>query len=55
MGLLWEIMARLSINKDHILLLANGKILKGLSEKECKNVLFVSLKCGCCAVFTQKV
>jgi len=33
MGLLWEIMTGLPINKDRIFLSANGKILKGASEK----------------------
>jgi hypothetical protein len=54
MDLLWGIMASLSINKDRILLPANGKILKGLSEKQCNDVSPISHKCGCCAVFTKK-
>jgi len=38
MDLLWEIMAGLSINKDRILLHANGKkTLKGESKEECKD------------------
>ena len=39
-------MAGLSINKDRILLPANGKILKGLSEEEGKDVFPVSHKYG---------
>jgi hypothetical protein len=38
MDLLWEIMAGLSINKDRILLPANGKILEGVSEEGRKDV-----------------
>jgi len=40
MDILWEIMVRLHINKDRILLPANGKILKGVSGKQCKDVFF---------------
>jgi len=39
MDLLWEIMAGLPINKDLILLSANGKNLKGVSETQCKDVI----------------
>jgi hypothetical protein len=37
---------RSSINKDRILLPANGKILKGIYEEEGKDVFHVSLKYG---------
>jgi hypothetical protein len=54
MVLLWEIMAGLSINKDRILLPANGKILKGVSEEQCKDVFPVSHKYGFVPFLNQR-